>query len=252
MKVTVLGSGTSTGVPVIGCECAVCLSDDPRNQRLRTSLALEIGRAVLIVDTSPDFRQQCLRHRIPRVDGVLFTHAHADHIFGLDDIRIFNQRQKKSIPCFGSTETLSALRRVFAYSFEDGQQGGGKPKLRLVEVREPFEFLGATVEPIPLEHGSMEVYGYRIGSFAYLTDCNVIPEASYAKLRGVDTLILDALRYRPHATHFSVAEALEVVKRIGPQRTWLTHLSHGIDYRHREIELPPGVDFAYDGLGFEV
>ncbi len=251
-RVTMLGSGTSTGVPVINCTCAVCTSDNPRNQRTRPGLKLEIGSGILLVDTPTDLRQQALRFGVPRVDAVLFTHSHADHIFGLDDVRIFNFRQRSAIPCYGSEETLRAIRRAFAYVFEPGQEGGGKPQLDLIEIREPFRLLGLDILPVPVWHGEMEVFGYRIGSFAYVTDCNLIPEESFRLLDGVETLILDALRYRPHPTHFSVAEALEVAARIGAGRTILTHIAHEIDHDAPAFPLPPGVEFGYDGLVFDI
>jgi phosphoribosyl 1,2-cyclic phosphate phosphodiesterase len=246
-----LGSGTSTGVPVIGCSCPVCTSTNPRNKRWRPGLKLEVDGRVALVDTPTDLRAQALRFGLPRLDAVIFTHAHADHVFGLDDVRIFNFRQRSPIPCYGSAGTLAALRRMFAYVFEDGQEGGGRPQLELIEIREPFCLLGLEVLPIPLWHGELEVFGYRIGNFAYLTDCNVIPEASFALLGGVDVLILDALRYRPHATHFSVAEALAVAARVGARRTILTHLAHEIDHDDPAVQLPAGVEFGYDGLAFD-
>jgi phosphoribosyl 1,2-cyclic phosphate phosphodiesterase len=252
MRVTMLGSGTSTGVPVIGCPCAVCRSDNPKNRRMRPGLKLELETGVVLVDTPTDLREQALRFGLPRLDAVLFTHAHADHIFGLDDIRIFNFRQGRAIPCYGSEATLAAIRRTFAYVFEAGQEGGGKPQLDLLPVRAPFELLGESVVPVPVWHGEMEVFGYRLGRFAYVTDCNVIPETSYALLEGVEILILDALRYRPHSTHFSVDEAVEAAGRIGARRTILTHFSHDVDHGAPAVQLPAGVELGYDGLVFEV
>jgi len=252
LRVTMLGSGTSTGVPVISCPCAVCRSENPRNKRMRPGLKLEMDGGVVLVDTPTDLRAQALRFGLERVDAVVFTHSHADHIFGLDDVRIFNFRQRSAIPCYGSAATLAAIRRTFAYVFESGQEGGGKPQLDLLEVREPFELLGRTFVPIPVWHGTMEVFGYRIGSFAYVTDCNLIPETSFRLLEGVETLILDALRYRPHSTHFSVEEAVEAAARIGARRTILTHLAHEVDHDNPLVPLPAGVEFGYDGLIFDV
>ena len=252
MRVTMVGSGTSTGVPVIGCPCKVCTSTNPKNRRSRPGLKLEVNGGVLLVDTPTDLREQALRFGLPRLDAVLFTHAHADHIFGLDDIRILNFRQRKVIPCYGSAETLRALRRIFAYIFERTQEGGGKPQIELLEVREPFRLLGREIIPVPVWHGEMEVFGYRLGRFAYVTDCNRIPEESFELLAGVEVLILDALRYRPHATHFSVAEAVAVAERIGSKRTIFTHLAHEIDYGDPQVQLPPGMELGYDGLTFDV
>ena len=252
MRVTMLGSGTSTGVPVIGCRCAVCRSDNPKNRRMRPGLKLELANGVVLVDTPTDLREQALRFGLPRLDAVLFTHAHADHIVGLDDIRIFNFRQGGAIPCYGSEATLAAIRRTFAYVFETGQEGGGKPQLDLIPIRAPFELLGESVVPVPVWHGEMEVFGYRLGRFAYVTDCNVIPETSFALLDGVEILILDALRYRPHSTHFSVEEAVQAARRIGARRTILTHFSHDVDHDAPAVHLPAGVELGYDGLVFDV
>jgi phosphoribosyl 1,2-cyclic phosphate phosphodiesterase len=243
-----LGSGTSTGVPVIGCDCAVCRSTDPRNRRMRPGLLLEAAGLSVIVDTSPDFREQALRFDVSRVDAVLYTHPHADHVFGLDDLRIFNFRQGGSIPCYGSGETMARMRQIFTYVFEAGQEGGGKPRLDLIAVRDPFDLLGLTVVPIPVAHGDMEVFGYRIGRFACVTDVNFISEASFELLAGVELLVLSALRYRPHPTHFSLAEAIAVAARIGARRTLLTHIAHDIDHGRVEIPLPPGIEIGYDGL----
>lgn len=252
MRVTMLGSGTSTGVPVIGCTCAVCTSGNPRNRRWRAGLRLAMDRGVALVDTPTDFREQALRFGVDRVDAVLFTHAHADHVFGLDDLRIFNFRQRTAIPCYASTLTLAMLRRYFAYAFEDGQEGGGKPVLELVEVRQPFEMLGRPVVPVPVWHGELEVFGYRLGEFAYVTDCSRIPEESYRLLAGVRVLILGALRYRPHPTHFSVEEAIAAARRIGAERTILTHLAHDVDHDAPAVAMPAEVELGYDGLSFEV
>ncbi len=248
LHVTMLGSGTSTGVPVIGCTCRICRSENPKNKRWRPGLKLEMEDRVVLVDTPTDLREQALRFGLPRVDAILFTHSHADHIFGLDDVRIFNFRQRAPIPCYGSEEALRNIRRSFAYVFEAGQEGGGKPQLDLLPVREPFSLLGRTFVPVPVWHGSMEVFGYRTGSFAYVTDCNRIPDSSYELLDGVEILILDALRHRPHSTHFSVEQSIAVAARIGARRTIFTHMTHEVD---QDDPLPAGVEFGYDGLAFD-
>lgn len=242
-----LGSGTSTGIPVVGCGCVVCTSRDPRDRRLRPGLKLDLEGGTVVVDTSPDFRQQALEFGVERVDAVLYTHSHADHVFGLDDLRIFNFRQRAAIRCYGSPQTMRRLRQIFSYVFEEGQEGGGKPRLELVDVEAPFELLGETVVPIPVWHGDMPVYGYRIGGFAVVTDVNRIPEESFARLAGVDTLVLSALRYTPHSTHYTVEEAIDVAERIGARRTLLTHIAHEIEHGRPRVALPPGVEFGYDG-----
>ena len=247
-----LGSGTSTGVPVVGCGCAVCTSDDPRNRRLRPGVRIDLEGGTIVVDTSPDFREQALRHRIGRVDAVLYTHPHADHVFGLDDLRVFNFLQRSSIPCYGSETTIARLRQIFSYAFEEGQEGGGKPRIDLEVVAEPFEVLGERVVPVPVWHGTMPVFGYRIGPFALVTDVNRIPEESFARLEGLDLLILSALRHRPHPTHFTVAEAIEIAARIGAKRTVLTHIAHEVDHGALLRELPAGVEPGHDGLVVEV
>ncbi len=248
MRVTMLGSGTSSGVPVIGCDCPVCTSDSAKNERFRAGLKIEFGDRVILVDTPTDLRQQALRYGIPRVDAILFTHAHADHIFGLDDVRIFNFRQRRSIPCYGSAVTLRALRRTFAYVFEPGERGGGKPQLDLIEIAGSLELFGRTILPVPVEHGRLPVNGYRLGGFAYVTDCNHIPEESFGLLSGLEVLVLGALRYHEHPTHFTVEEAIEVAARIGAGSTYLTHLAHEVDHDNPRVALPPSVAFGYDGL----
>lgn len=243
-----LGSGTSTGVPVIGCDCAVCRSTDPRNRRTRPGLRVDLAGGTVVVDTSPDFREQALAHGLERVDAVLYTHPHADHVFGLDDLRIYNFRQRASIPCYGSPSTIARLRQIFAYVFEDGQEGGGKPRLDLVEVEAPFELLGERVVPVPVMHGEMPVYGWRIGPFAVVTDVNFIPDASWRALEGVEVLVLSALRYRPHPTHWSLEESIAAARRIGARRTLLTHIAHDVDHADLRVALPPGVEIGHDGL----
>jgi phosphoribosyl 1,2-cyclic phosphate phosphodiesterase len=248
-RATFLGTGTSHGVPMIGCRCPTCLSPDPRDQRLRPSIFLEFDEGPsLLVDTAPDLRAQALRHLMRRVDAVLFTHPHADHLLGLDEIRRFNTLQGAAIPCYGNPATIAEVRRVFAYAFEPRQQGGGVPRLELHPVTGPFEIAGTTVTPVPVLHGELPIYGYRLGTFAYLTDCSAIPDASWPLLEGVRTLVVDALRHRPHPTHFTVAQALEVVARVRPAQAWLTHIAHDLGHAETSARLPPGVELAYDGL----
>jgi len=252
LRVTLLGTGTSTGVPRIACDCPVCTSDDPRNHRLRAGVLLETAGGTVLVDASPDLRQQALTHRIRRLDAVLFTHAHADHIYGLDDVRVFNFIQRTELPCYGSPQTLRAVRRYFAYVFEAGQAGGGKPLLVLRPVSKPFAVAGERVVPVPVWHGEMPVYGYRVRDFALVTDVSAIPESSLALLRGLDILVLGALRYTPHPTHFNFEQAVAMAARIGARRTVFTHVSHEVDHAAPKVALPAGVEIGYDGLVFEL
>lgn len=249
MIVTFLGTGTSTGVPVIGCHCPVCTSPVEKNQRLRQSALIEASGKRFIIDTTPDLRLQLLRHPIPRLDFILFTHSHSDHLMGLDDIRPFNFRQREPIHAFANAPTAKAIRRAFSYIWNDSQLGGGKPQLELVEVDGPFRHDGVDIIPIPVLHGDWTILGYRIGPFAYITDTNGIPDESMALLEGVDTLALDGLRPSPpHPTHFTINEAIEASRRIGARTTYLIHLTHDIDHDEFEKTLPAGIKLAYDGM----
>jgi phosphoribosyl 1,2-cyclic phosphate phosphodiesterase len=250
--VTFLGTGTSHGVPMIGCRCAVCTSDDPRDQRWRPSLYLELPDVAVLVDTSTDLRAQALRFGTPRVDAILFTHSHADHVMGLDEVRRFNALQGGSISCYGDALTLSEIRRTFAYIFDSHiPRGGGLPDIDLFTLDGPFCLGRTEVVPVPIWHGRRLILGYRIGPFAYLTDCSAIPDASWGLLEGVQLLVVDALRDRPHPTHFSVSQALDVVQRLGPSRTYFTHIAHDLPHAATCRRLPEGVDLAYDGLVLE-
>jgi phosphoribosyl 1,2-cyclic phosphate phosphodiesterase len=252
----VLGSGTSHGVPAIGCECAVCTSDDPRDKRTRPSIYLETDRVRILVDTSTDLRTQALANRVRRVDAILFTHSHADHVMGLDDVRRFNQMQNGPIPCFADAATIANLRTMFSYVFTPPKQiGGGLPQLVLHEIAGPWTLEDVPIVPIPLWHGKLPVLGFRFGAFAYLTDCNRIPDDSWPLLTsdgGVRTLVLDALRHRPHSTHFSLAEAVEVAERLGVERAYFTHIAHDLGHAATNAQLPRGVELAYDGLTIEI
>ena len=250
----VLGTGTSHGVPMIGCECGTCTSTDPRDRRSRASILIQSteGQSVL-VDTTPDLRSQALAHQVRRVDAIAYTHSHADHVMGLDDVRRFNVLQKSAIPCYGDERTLDDLRRIYSYIFDrDAPRGGGIPQVVLARVMGEFCVGSLTLVPVPLLHGSRVILGYRVGSFAYLTDCSEIPDASWPLLKGVRTLILDALRERPHPTHLSLDQALAIVDRLAPERAYFTHMCHDLPHAATCARLPAGVELAYDGLAFEI
>jgi phosphoribosyl 1,2-cyclic phosphate phosphodiesterase len=253
-RVTFLGTGTSHGVPMIGCECATCKSDDPRDRRLRTSIYLDVpGHGRLLVDTSTDLRQQALTHAIQRVDAILFTHAHADHVMGLDEVRRFNWIQGGPVPCYAADATWQDLRRTFHYAFAPAPgQGGGVPNLTPLTIDGPFSVRGVRVVPVPVFHGQMPVLGFRFGGLAYLTDCSGIPEQSWPLLQNLDVLVLDALRFKPHSTHFNVEQAIAVARRLAPPKTYFTHIGH--ELRHAAVcaDLPPGIELAYDGLSLDV
>lgn len=251
-RLVFLGTGTSVGVPVIGCDCPTCRSDDPRNHRTRCALALGLPEGTLLIDTPPDLRTQLLREGIGLAHALLFTHAHADHLFGLDDVRLFPYHLGHHLPVYCEEFVEGRIRHSFDYAFSEESArfpAGGVPRLEMRRIGlEPFEVLGARATPIRLLHGRLEVLGFRFGNVAYCTDVNHIPEESYERLAGLDVLILDALRPHPHPTHFSLSEALEVARRVGAKRTLLTHLSHQLEHATTSAELPAGVELAYDGL----
>jgi phosphoribosyl 1,2-cyclic phosphate phosphodiesterase len=251
-----LGTGTSVGVPCIGCDCSVCTGGHPRNQRTRTSAILGLPQGNLLIDTPPDLRMQLLREGIGLVHGVLYTHEHADHLHGLDDVRLFPFMLGHPIPIYATEVVEGRIRKIFDYAFSDREQThpGAVPKMQLQRIDErPIEILGSTLTPVPLVHGPYcRVFGYRIGNVAYCTDTNCIESSSKELLRGLDVLVLDALRKSPHPTHFSVGEALDVIEELGPKKAYLTHLSHELDYTTFFRELPEHVALAYDGLRIEL
>ncbi len=248
LNITILGSGTSTGIPVVGCNCSVCRSTDPRNRRTRCSALLSYAGRNILIDTSPDLRLQALRENICHIDAVLYTHSHADHLHGIDDLRGFNLHSENAIPLFSSNQTLKRIRSNFSYIFDNNIENPGYvPRLSLHPIEAPFELFDLTIIPIPLQHGRMQTLGFRCGPLAYLTDCNEIPENSLAQLENLELLILDGLRFRPHSTHFNITQAVEIAKQINARQTWLTHLSHEVDHPRHNPQLPDKIDFAYDG-----
>ncbi|HVF86956.1 MAG TPA: MBL fold metallo-hydrolase [Pyrinomonadaceae bacterium] len=250
MKLTFLGTGTSTGVPSVGCECETCMSDDPRDKRLRVSILIEHAGQTVLIDTSSDFRQQALRHNLKRLDAVLITHCHADHIFGLDDIRPLNFRHG-ALPLYATERSWKDIRRIFQYIFEPTHFGGGLPQIvaHTVVTNAPFSLSeDLLVTPLEVIHGRLPVAAYRFNDFAYATDLNEIPAAALESLRDLDVLVLDCLRVRAHPTHLSLERALAYVEELKPRRTYFTHMAHDIKHARDSTLLPDGVEFAYDGL----
>lgn len=243
-----LGTGTSHGVPMIGCTCDVCRSSDPRDRRNRPSAVLTSQGVSLLIDTPPELRVSCLALGISRVDAVLFTHHHADHLLGLDDVRRFNEINGAPIECYASARCLQEIRQTFRYAFGSDHVGGGVPSLKLVEVSGRFSVCGLTVEPLTVLHGPTPVLGYRVGDFAYVTDVKTVPDEAVERLTGLDTLVLGVLRHRPHPTHLSVSEALDLLERLQPRRAFFTHIAHDLGHESTESALPKGVRMAYDGL----
>jgi phosphoribosyl 1,2-cyclic phosphate phosphodiesterase len=256
MKATFLGTGTSVGIPAIGCNCRVCRSTDVRNRRRRTSLYVEADGTGILVDTPPDFREQALTYHVPRVDAVLFTHGHADHVFGFDDIRRYNTMQQSRIPAYGSPATLDDLRRIFDYVDAEQEQGVFRPHIDFVATSGSFEVAGCRIVPLEVIHGNKPTQGYRIdcggSSLAYRPDCHRMSDAVVALCRGVDVMVLDGLRHRPHSTHLTVAESVALLQRIGAPRSFLTHMCHDLDHADTEAGLPEDIRLAYDGLSLDV
>jgi len=254
LRLLFLGSGTSYGVPMIGCDCDVCRSDDPRDNRTRASVLVRVGEQAILIDTSTDLRAQALRHDIRRVDAILFTHSHADHVHGIDETRRFSGLRQAPIPAFGDARTVAHIRKSYAYIFADRafRLGWGIPRLDLQVMDGPAEICGTMVTPVPILHGRSAILGYRIGALAYLTDCSGIPDASLPLLQGLDTLVLDALRPKPHPTHFCLSQAIEAVAALRPRRAYFTHLTHNVSHAEIDASLPDSIHLAYDGLDIEV
>lgn len=249
---TVLGSGTSMGVPTVGCDCAVCHSTDPRDRRTRPSIMVEYAGATILIDTTPDFREQAIREQICKIDAVLYTHAHADHVLGLDDLRPLSFRHKPNkLPLYARKEAADFLRNMFRYIFEADYKFGGLAQVELRLIDGPIELFGARFEPVTVIHGESEIFGFRFGSAAYLTDHSTIPEPSFACLQQLDVLFLDALRHKPHPTHSTVENSLRIVDRLKPKRAFFTHICHDLPHAATNAALPPNVQLSYDGMKLE-
>ncbi len=254
MRVTFLGTGTSHGVPMIGCGCATCTSSDPRDRRLRPSILIETREGTpVLIDTATDLRAQALALNITRVAAILFTHSHADHILGLDDVRRFNALQGGAIPCWADARSADDIRRAFWYIFDPAApRGGGIPEIDLHVVDGPVRIGGASFVPVPIRHGERAILGWRLDRFAYLTDCNGIPDDSWPLLDGVEAVVVGALRDRPHPTHFTLDQAVDAARRIGARHAWFTHMAHDLPHAATCARLPGGMALAYDGLVVEV
>jgi phosphoribosyl 1,2-cyclic phosphate phosphodiesterase len=251
-KLTVLGSGTSMGVPTIGCDCAVCRSSDPRDRRTRPSVLIEYGGKSVLIDTTPDFREQAIRENIRSLDAVLYTHTHADHILGIDDLRPLSFRHKPGkLPLYARPDVVEFIRNMFRYIFDAEYKFGGLPQVELKPLDGPLVLFGARFEPVTVIHGETEIYGYRFGSAAYLTDHSVVPEASFEQLRDLDILFLDALRHKPHPTHSTVENSLRIVERVKPRRAFFTHICHDLPHEETNASLPANVRLSYDGMKLE-
>ena len=248
---TVLGSGTSMGVPTVGCQCRVCHSTDPHDRRTRPSIMVEYDSRCVLIDTTPDFREQAIREHITRLDAVLYTHAHADHILGLDDLRPLSFKAADKIPLYAYPSTAEALQKIFRYIFDSDYKYGGIARVQMNHINGSLELFGAKFEPITVLHGDAEIHGYRFGSAAYLTDFSEIPPASMERLRNLDILFLDALRHRPHPTHSTVANSLRLVEELQPRRAFFTHISHDLPHEETNRSLPQNVRLAHDGLKLE-
>jgi len=252
MTLTFLGTGTSTGVPTLACRCRVCRSPDPHDKRTRPSLLVRFDGRALVIDTTPDFRAQALREGLERLDAVLFTHSHADHILGLDDVRVYYFRQQRPIPIYADTRCMQEIHRTFKYIFDADYPYGGIARLEPHLIDGPFAVQGLDIVPIPVLHGNQVILGFRIDGVAYLTDVSEIPESSYALLEGLEVLILDTLRPHPHPTHLTVEQALRVIERLKVPRGYCTHIAHDLGHEETNARLPSHVRLAYDGLRLEI
>ncbi len=253
MKVTLLGTGTSQGVPVIACECAVCKSKDPKDKRLRSSVMLSINDKNLVIDSGPDFRQQMLREKVMNLEAIIYTHEHKDHVAGMDDVRAFNFKENKDMHLYGNQGVGEALRREFHYAFSEFKYPGVPEVVFHLIGSDPFSVGDFNIVPIDVLHYKMPVKAYRIGGFGYITDANLISDAELEKFKGIEILVINALRKEKHPSHFNVEQAIEIARKINPRKAYFTHISHLLG-KHEEVstELPAGIEIAYDGLSFDV
>ncbi len=251
MQLTFLGTGTSTGVPVVACSCPVCTSLDPRNRRMRTSALLRTADQTILIDAGPDFRHQALAARIHALDAVLLTHSHFDHVAGLDDLRPLTA-QRQALPVFGDSRTLNDIRKRFDYAFAASSDGSSRPALQLHEIQGPFQIGSCDIIPITVIHGTWTITGYRIGDMGYITDASSIPASSLHYLRDLDVLVLNALRFEPHPTHLTIAEATAIIADLRPRRAFLVHMTHAVDHASVDASLPNGISLAYDGLELDI
>ena len=252
MKITFLGTGTSYGIPMIGCECNVCTSDNPKNSRTRSSILVSENEHSILIDTATELRLQCLKNKIKKVDAVLLTHSHADHVLGLDDLRHFTRNQKTNIPVYGSSDTVNSIYKMFSYVFEKTSSNANKPKITLIPIEGILNVFGLKIIPLDVMHGQEKVTAFRFDKFDYVTDVSMIPSDSMAKLVGLDLLILEALRTTPHEKHFSIEQAINVVSQLKPKQALFTHIAHDLEHVEANNMLPQGIELAYDGLTIEV
>ncbi|HTV56726.1 MAG TPA: MBL fold metallo-hydrolase [Terriglobia bacterium] len=252
MRLTFLGTGTSTGVPTLGCHCQTCSSSDPHDQRTRSSVLIEYEGRAVVIDTTPDFRQQALREKLDHLDAVVFTHTHADHVFGLDDIRVYNLRQKHAIPVYADNSSMQDIRRIFDYVFRRNYAAGGLPNFDPHLIDGPFELWGQTMVPLHVFHGELPILGFRFGSVAYVTDFSAIPETTLELLTDLDVLVLAALRHKPHPAHSTLKNSVDLVKRLKPQRAFFTHIAHELGHEATNALLPPNIRLAHDGLKLDL
>lgn len=253
MQITLLGVGSSSGTPIIACDCATCQSTDPRNSRTRCSSLITLNNGCnILIDTGPDLRQQALREGLQRVDAVLYTHTHADHLHGIDDLRAFCQKQRAQIPLYGSMQTVNHIAEKFGYTLREPSNFWDLPVLKAYSVDDEFEFLGTKITPIPIKHGNSDIFGYRIGKFAYITDVSEIPETSMSLLNDLDVLLLDCLRIEPHYSHINFEQSMNYAGRIGAKTTYLIHMTHELEYTALSKMLPENIVVAYDGLKIHI